>query len=307
MGAAATDAYDYIVVGAGSAGCVLAARLSRGPGTRACCCSRPAPRTARSGSTCRSATARRCGARRYNWCFHTDPDPNMNGRRIYWPRGKTLGGSSSINGLIYIRGQREDYDHWAALGNAGWGYDDVLPLLHPQSEAQPARRDALPRRRRPAAVSRHRREARADRGLHRRRRRDRRAAHRRLQRRARRKAPATTSSPPGRAWRCSTAKAYLRRRAPSRQPARRDRGAGHAARVRRHAAPSACATARAAPTQVARCRGRSAAGRRRDPVAAAAAAVGHRPGGAAAAARHRGRARSRRASARTCRTTCRSA
>jgi choline dehydrogenase len=65
----------------------------------------------------------------YNWCFHTDPDPNMNGRRIYWPRGKTLGGCSSINGLIYIRGQREDFDHWAALGNAGWGYDEVLPYF----------------------------------------------------------------------------------------------------------------------------------------------------------------------------------
>jgi choline dehydrogenase len=68
-------------------------------------------------------------SKRVNWCFHTDPDPNMNGRRIYWPRGKTLGGSSSINGLIYIRGQREDYDHWAALGNEGWGYDDVLPYF----------------------------------------------------------------------------------------------------------------------------------------------------------------------------------
>ncbi len=64
-----------------------------------------------------------------NWCYQTDPDPNMNGRRIYWPRGKTLGGSSSINGLIYIRGQREDYDHWAALGNTGWGYEEVLPYF----------------------------------------------------------------------------------------------------------------------------------------------------------------------------------
>ncbi len=68
-------------------------------------------------------------SKKYNWCIYTDPDPNMNGRRIYWPRGKTLGGSSAINGLIYIRGQRQDYDHWAALGNEGWSYDDVLPYF----------------------------------------------------------------------------------------------------------------------------------------------------------------------------------
>ena len=65
----------------------------------------------------------------YNWKFETDPDPNMNGRRIYWPRGKTLGGSSSINGLIYIRGQAEDYDQWAELGNEGWSFEDVLPYF----------------------------------------------------------------------------------------------------------------------------------------------------------------------------------
>ena len=76
----------------------------------------------------------------YNWCFHTDPDPNMNGRRIYWPRGKTLGGSSSINGLIYIRGQREDYDHWAALGNAGLGLRRRAAVLHQVRSATSAAR-----------------------------------------------------------------------------------------------------------------------------------------------------------------------
>ncbi len=122
------DAFDYIVVGAGSAGCVLAARLSEDPATRVLLLEAGPPDRSLwihlpigYGKTMWSDT--------YNWRFETDPDPNMNGRRIYWPRGKTLGGSSSINGLIYIRGQREDYDHWAALGNAGWGYEDVLPYF----------------------------------------------------------------------------------------------------------------------------------------------------------------------------------
>ena len=66
---------------------------------------------------------------RVNWCFYTEPEPGMNGRKIYWPRGKTLGGSSSINGLISIRGQRQDYDAWAAAGNPGWSYADVLPYF----------------------------------------------------------------------------------------------------------------------------------------------------------------------------------
>jgi choline dehydrogenase len=122
------DEFDYIVVGAGSAGAVLAGRLSEDPSTRVLLLEAgPADRSfwihlpIGYGKTMWSKT--------YNWCFHTDPDPNMNGRRIYWPRGKTLGGSSSINGLIYIRGQREDYDHWAVLGNEGWGYDGVLPYF----------------------------------------------------------------------------------------------------------------------------------------------------------------------------------
>jgi choline dehydrogenase len=67
--------------------------------------------------------------KRLNWRFETEPDPGMNGRRLYWPRGKTLGGSSAINGLIYIRGQREDYDGWAAAGNPGWSFSEVLPYF----------------------------------------------------------------------------------------------------------------------------------------------------------------------------------
>lgn len=123
-----SDVFDHIVVGAGSAGCVLAARLSEDPGTRVL--------LLEAGPPDRSpwihlpiGYGKTMWSPEVNWRYETDPDPNMNGRRIYWPRGKTLGGSSSINGLIYIRGQQEDYDHWAALGNTGWSYDAVLPYF----------------------------------------------------------------------------------------------------------------------------------------------------------------------------------
>jgi choline dehydrogenase-like flavoprotein len=120
--------FDYIVVGAGSAGAVMASRLSEDPSVSVLLLEAGPPDRSLwihlpigYGKTMWDKTV--------NWCFHTEPEPTMNGRRIYWPRGKTLGGSSSINGLIYIRGQREDYDRWAALGNPGWGYDDVLPYF----------------------------------------------------------------------------------------------------------------------------------------------------------------------------------
>jgi choline dehydrogenase len=64
-----------------------------------------------------------------NWCYETEPDPGAADRRVYWPRGKVLGGSSSINGMVYIRGQAEDFDHWRQLGNAGWSFEDVLPYF----------------------------------------------------------------------------------------------------------------------------------------------------------------------------------
>ena len=125
--------YDFIVVGAGSAGCTLAGRLSEDPQTRVLLLEAGPPDTSiwihlpiGYGKTMWDP--------KVNWRFETEPDRGLNGRKIYWPRGKTLGGSSSINGLIYIRGQREDYDHWAALGNEGWSYDECLPYFK-RSEA----------------------------------------------------------------------------------------------------------------------------------------------------------------------------
>ncbi len=120
--------YDYIVVGAGSAGAVLASRLSENPAVKVLLLE-AGPKDNSFWIHLPIGYGKTMWSKKYNWCFHTEPDPGMNNRRIYWPRGKTLGGCSSINGLIYIRGQREDYDHWAALGNSGWSYDDLLPYF----------------------------------------------------------------------------------------------------------------------------------------------------------------------------------
>ena len=128
MPMATPTTWDYVIVGAGSAGCVLANRLSA-DGRFSVLLLEAGPADRYPWIHIPIGYAKTMFHPVYNWCFKTEPDPGMNGRQIYWPRGRTLGGSSAINGLIYIRGQREDYDGWAALGNPGWGYDDVLPYF----------------------------------------------------------------------------------------------------------------------------------------------------------------------------------
>jgi len=119
---------DFIVVGAGSAGCTIAARLTEDPGTRVLLLEAGGEDTNRwihiplgFGKTFADPSV--------NWCYETEPDSGAAGRKVYWPRGKVLGGSSSINGMVYIRGQAEDFDHWRQLGNTGWSFDDVLPYF----------------------------------------------------------------------------------------------------------------------------------------------------------------------------------
>jgi choline dehydrogenase len=114
------------VIGAGSAGCVLANRLTEN-GRHSVLLLEAGPEDRYPWIHIPIGYGKTMFHPVYNWGFHTDPEPQMDGRRLYWPRGRTLGGSSSINGLIYIRGQPEDYDHWLSLGNQGWGWKDVLP------------------------------------------------------------------------------------------------------------------------------------------------------------------------------------
>jgi choline dehydrogenase len=121
------EEFDYVIVGAGSAGCVLARRLI--DAGHSVCLLEAGPPDRSIWIHLPIGYGKTMWDSRVNWRFETEPDPGMNGRRLYWPRGKTLGGSSAINGLIYIRGQRQDYDAWAEAGNPGWSFSEVLPYF----------------------------------------------------------------------------------------------------------------------------------------------------------------------------------
>lgn len=137
--------YDYVIVGAGAAGCVLANRLSADPNVRVALVEAGPDRNSRKAiirmplamvTFMAPALAFLGGPKFMSW-FTTDPEPGLQGRQIALPRGKGSGGSTNVNGQIYIRGQREDFDHWRDLGNPGWGYDDLLPYFRKLERFEP--------------------------------------------------------------------------------------------------------------------------------------------------------------------------
>jgi choline dehydrogenase len=119
---------DFVIVGAGSAGCVMAARLTEDPNTKVILLE-AGGNDSNMWIHIPLGFGKTFADPRVNWCYETEPDPGAGGRKIFWPRGKVLGGSSSINGMVYIRGQNEDFDHWRQLGNPGWSSSDVLPYF----------------------------------------------------------------------------------------------------------------------------------------------------------------------------------
>jgi len=120
--------FDYVIVGAGSAGCVLANRLSAN-GKHSVLLLEAGPKDSNIWIHVPIGYAKLFKEKTVNWMYQTEPEPGLHGRQVFQPRGKVLGGSSSINGLLYVRGQHEDYDRWRQRGNVGWGFDDVLPYF----------------------------------------------------------------------------------------------------------------------------------------------------------------------------------
>jgi choline dehydrogenase len=119
--------FDFVVVGAGSAGCVLASRLSEDPNARVLLLEAGPPD--RKLEIHVPAAWIKLFKTRYDWAYTTEPEQALDGRSLYWPRGKTLGGTSSINAQMYLRGHRADFHGWAAVGNPGWSYQEVLPYF----------------------------------------------------------------------------------------------------------------------------------------------------------------------------------
>jgi choline dehydrogenase len=130
-----TSEFDYVIVGAGSAGCVLANRLSA-DGRNSVLLLEAGPRDTNLWIHVPLGYGRLFKEKSVNWMYQTEPEPELNGRSVFQPRGKVLGGSSSINGLLYVRGQHEDYDRWRQHGNNGWGFDDVLPYFKKAEDQQ---------------------------------------------------------------------------------------------------------------------------------------------------------------------------
>jgi choline dehydrogenase len=134
------EEYDYIIVGAGSSGCAVARTLSDDPKVKVLLLE-AGPHADRFWVNTPAGMARLYFNRALNWNYYTEPMEKLKGRRMYWPRGKMLGGSSSMNGMVFIRGHQEDFNSWRDLGNPGWGYDDVLPFFR-QMEHFERRSDA---------------------------------------------------------------------------------------------------------------------------------------------------------------------
>ncbi|HUP91124.1 MAG TPA: choline dehydrogenase [Solimonas sp.] len=130
------NTYDYVIVGGGSAGCVMANRLSAG-GQYTVCLLEAGPRDTSPFIMMPGGIIQMLRSKVYNWHFNTVPQARLGNRPLLWPRGKTLGGSSAINAMCYIRGHAWDYDHWASLGNEGWSYQDVLPIFRSMENYEP--------------------------------------------------------------------------------------------------------------------------------------------------------------------------
>ena len=291
-------AYDYVIVGAGSAGCVLANRLSEDPRTRVLLLE--AGGQDRSPNIKIPAASPKQFHTKLDWDYVTEPEPHVDGRRLYIPRGKTLGGSSSMNAMLYVRGRPLDYDGWEAQGAPGWGYEGRAAVLHPLRGQRP-RRLRVPWRRRTAARQRAALAASARTGAlleasaaagiptHRRLQRPRAGRRRRCSRSRSDTAAASARPTPSCVRRCAA------------QPEVRTQGRRCSASSSRATARSACACARASGEELVRAGARWCS-RRAHQLPPAAAALGYRAGGRAAEAGVRC-ATSFAASGATCRTT----